>query len=229
VKKKFLYSLCLVSLLLITVFVPVKANHQQEDQILVSKPVDTTLGGNIITDTMFFLFGACTVDEWLAKPTDYCPDSNVLEYILMSQIQGETIMMTSANDPVFDTVTSRLTDGLDEIAEVRWSFGSGGGSQSLDESTFFGDQAGPNGIDLAGYAISSIGLVVEEFEASSPGSDPNGDGIWTDAQLSGRLIILGHLLGKNDCKNDGWQSMTREDGTTFNNQGDCIQYFNTGK
>ena len=31
------------------------------------------------------------------------------------------------------------------------------------------------------------------------------------------------------CKNGGWQHFTREDSTVFTNQGDCIQYVNTGK
>ena len=31
------------------------------------------------------------------------------------------------------------------------------------------------------------------------------------------------------CKNDGWQNLVRADGTAFKNQGDCIQYVNTGK
>lgn len=31
------------------------------------------------------------------------------------------------------------------------------------------------------------------------------------------------------CKNDGWQGFTRLDGSMFANQGDCIQYVNTGK
>ena len=31
------------------------------------------------------------------------------------------------------------------------------------------------------------------------------------------------------CKNGGWQHLTRADGTTFTNQGDCIQYVNIGK
>jgi hypothetical protein len=30
------------------------------------------------------------------------------------------------------------------------------------------------------------------------------------------------------CKNDGWQHLTRANSTTFINQGDCIQYVNTG-
>lgn len=33
----------------------------------------------------------------------------------------------------------------------------------------------------------------------------------------------------NDCKKGGWQFLTRADGSPFKNQGDCIQYFNTGK
>ena len=31
------------------------------------------------------------------------------------------------------------------------------------------------------------------------------------------------------CKNGGWQSFTRANGSGFKNQGDCIQYVNTGK
>ena len=34
---------------------------------------------------------------------------------------------------------------------------------------------------------------------------------------------------KDQCKNGGWASLFRADGTGFKNQGDCIQYVNTGK
>lgn len=34
---------------------------------------------------------------------------------------------------------------------------------------------------------------------------------------------------KDVCKNGGWQMYTRADGSGFKNQGDCIQYTNTGK
>jgi hypothetical protein len=34
---------------------------------------------------------------------------------------------------------------------------------------------------------------------------------------------------RDDCKQGGWQELAREDGTAFTNQGDCIQYVNTGK
>jgi hypothetical protein len=34
---------------------------------------------------------------------------------------------------------------------------------------------------------------------------------------------------KDQCKNGGWANLSRADGSTFKNQGDCIQYVNTGK
>jgi hypothetical protein len=43
-------------------------------------------------------------------------------------------------------------------------------------------------------------------------------------------LLSVNLAGNaNACKNDGWQALTRADGSTFTNQGDCIQYVNTGK
>lgn len=34
---------------------------------------------------------------------------------------------------------------------------------------------------------------------------------------------------KNDCKNGGWQTLRRADGTEFKNQGACVSYTNTGR
>ncbi|HKY05111.1 MAG TPA: hypothetical protein VJQ56_09480 [Blastocatellia bacterium] len=34
---------------------------------------------------------------------------------------------------------------------------------------------------------------------------------------------------KDACKNGGWKTLRRADGSAFKNQGDCIQYVNTGK
>ena len=34
---------------------------------------------------------------------------------------------------------------------------------------------------------------------------------------------------KDQCKDGGWQAVRRADGSAFRNQGDCIQYVNTGK
>jgi hypothetical protein len=34
---------------------------------------------------------------------------------------------------------------------------------------------------------------------------------------------------RDDCKDDGWKGVKRADGSVFRNQGQCIQYANTGK
>jgi hypothetical protein len=36
-------------------------------------------------------------------------------------------------------------------------------------------------------------------------------------------------VNKDQCKGNGWQTLRRANNTPFKNQGDCIQYVNTGK
>lgn len=43
------------------------------------------------------------------------------------------------------------------------------------------------------------------------------------------LLTVNQAASVSACKNDGWQQLTRADGSVFLNQGDCIQYVNTGK
>ena len=34
------------------------------------------------------------------------------------------------------------------------------------------------------------------------------------------------VRNKDECKDGGWRTLTREDGTPFRNQGDCVSYAN---
>ncbi len=43
------------------------------------------------------------------------------------------------------------------------------------------------------------------------------------------LTLLAVATDKESCKADGWTSLYRADGSGFKNQGDCVQYVNTGK
>jgi hypothetical protein len=54
-----------------------------------------------------------------------------------------------------------------------------------------------------------------------------GPAVWTlsNLQLGGPAVVA----NKDQCKNNGWQNLVRADGSSFKNQGDCIQYVNTGK
>ncbi len=55
-------------------------------------------------------------------------------------------------------------------------------------------------------------------------------GIWTVSNVQlGQGEAANVATAKDECKNGGWQNLTRADDTGFKNQGDCIQYVNTGK
>jgi hypothetical protein len=71
-------------------------------------------------------------------------------------------------------------------------------------------------------------------------SNPSGTGAAVTPNVSYKPWLIapgpsGSCFGgnvptnKNQCKDGGWMTRVRADGSTFKNQGDCIQYVNTGK
>jgi hypothetical protein len=71
-------------------------------------------------------------------------------------------------------------------------------------------------------------------------SNPSGTGArvtpnvtykpWLISPAPGGDCIGGNVpTNKDQCKDGGWKTQVRADGSTFKNQGDCIQYVNTGK
>lgn len=55
------------------------------------------------------------------------------------------------------------------------------------------------------------------------------DGTNTTIKTRTVKVVANPPTNKDQCKDDGWKNLTRADGSTFKNQGDCIQYANTGK
>ena len=54
-------------------------------------------------------------------------------------------------------------------------------------------------------------------------------GLWTVSNVHLGATDIKTATAKDECKKGGWQDLTRADGSSFKNQGDCIQYVNTGK
>ena len=54
-------------------------------------------------------------------------------------------------------------------------------------------------------------------------------GVGTDVTTYDFEPNLPTPANKDDCKDGGWQNVYRADGSAFTNQGDCIQYVETGK
>jgi hypothetical protein len=77
------------------------------------------------------------------------------------------------------------------------------------------------------YEVLSISVVADGCWV---GGNNGVQTAWIDNVLiNSDLTTFDQPQSANDCKNGGWQFLTRGDNTPFRNQGDCIQYFNTGR
>jgi hypothetical protein len=92
-----------------------------------------------------------------------------------------------------------------------------------------GSVAIDRGINASASANDQRGAgFARTFDDPNTSNAVGGDG--TDAGAFEVQAACPHpSTNKDQCKNNGWQSLSRADGTPFKNQGDCIQYVNTGK
>ena len=80
-----------------------------------------------------------------------------------------------------------------------------------------------------GYVVTGIQVVVDAGWHPTQGGEQAAD---IDNTLINSTLFTYEVpqpTNKEQCKNGGWQNLARANGTTFKNQGDCIQYANTGK
>lgn len=102
----------------------------------------------------------------------------------------------------------------------RWDVSQGGGGMTLtwDQMELFLAAAHPN------YQILSGSLVEDGY----PGKGYYDLLTIGDCTLDGSgNLAVGPPTGADQCKNGGWQTFNAP--RTFSNQGDCIQFVNTGK
>ena len=67
------------------------------------------------------------------------------------------------------------------------------------------------------------------FRAGGEAAETSGNGLFFDDVVVDNAVYALEPQSKDDCMDGGWEGFVRADGTDFKNQGDCIQYFNTGK
>jgi hypothetical protein len=102
---------------------------------------------------------------------------------------GKVFTVSSlSDDPAFNSEVNLVTNGVDNsIAFGLFSVSGSGNAASFLESQLFAgvSRTGP---DLAGYQIQSFSFQVDSLTIQSPGSNPNGNGIWTD--VSGQITFM---------------------------------------
>lgn len=104
--------------------------------------------------------------------------------------------------------------------------------QQMDTST--GNAFGPP-LPLALFAAANSSAQVDRVYltlgmGNSYHDNPNGTVGWVDKVTIGRVtydfVVRNPATNKDQCKNNGWKTRTRLNGSPFKNQGDCIDYVN---
>ena len=156
--------------------------------LLVSFTPTSNSGTSSASDIAYFsLFGT------IAFPNGNGHMHRLFENIAVSNASvGTTLVVASdADDPDFSGAVGFYTDGIDN--NILWGMGVfpggtvGVGSQ---ESNIFGTP----GTDLIGNTITRFELTINSIDIDSPGSDPNGNGNWTDLMANYTIRIYGQPI-----------------------------------
>ncbi len=117
---------------------------------------------------------------------------------------------------------------IGDLAPCRFSSG-GCGYDSLNVGLDGIVSVGTNPAPDDAYLSSTFGPFYCDGGAGGTGIFRLDAGCWTGYKPSVKFTAVNPPANANDCKNNGWMTRTRLDGSAFKNQGDCIQYVNTGK
>ena len=79
--------------------------------------------------------------------------------------------------------------------------------------------ANPNATIMGGFGINQ--------GSGNPGLTTAVDALAIG--VSGATTTYNFEPSKDQCKDGGWQTLKRADGSSFKNQGDCVSYMNNGK
>lgn len=91
---------------------------------------------------------------------------------------------------------------------------------------------GPPFYTLAGIQAACPNAVAVKFGVNVGSFNPSYDVYADMVNFNGTTYDFEPFVvptNASQCKNGGWQSLRRPDGSTFKNQGDCIQFVNTGR
>src|SRR4051812_20244880 len=114
---------------------------------------------------------------------------------------GQVFSLDQSVDPSFNLFISRLTNGTNDLLTIVSKVSGGGiaGANTLESTFLTTPPAGGNGIDLAGFSIQRIDLSLNQLNISSPGSNPNHNGIWTDYSIQATLSFIGSPVPEPSC------------------------------
>jgi hypothetical protein len=99
----------------------------------------------------------------------------------------------------------------------------------LDTSQLGGTFYDPYATALANYGSLSVVGISLVVDAGWAAADKEQTFHIDNTNIDGTVYTYDDVQDKEECKQGGWQNLTREDGSPFKNQGDCVSYTNTGR
>ena len=121
------------------------------------------------------------------------PDHELFEVVLTGDDAGTTLTLGPDDGAGFAEAVALLTNGVDDEVDLWRALSDGTTSITgdLESTAFSGGALDGQEPDFAGAEITGISLELDSVSIQSPGKDPNGDGLWTDAFIEGRIVVLG--------------------------------------
>lgn len=153
-------------------------------------------------------------------------------YQVIALLNGTTGFTTLVFEPYQNPLEGPVVPGVWQ----QWNVDNGlfwsTRTVTCTNGTILGTPGGPSSYTLAQINTACPNAVVIGFGVNIGTNNP-GYNVETDLfNFNGTVYDFEPFdvaTAKDECKDGGWATLHRADGSSFDNQGDCIQYVNTGK
>ena len=139
-----------------------------------------------------------------------------------------TLVFEPYQNPLQGPILNNVWQDWDVDAGLFWSTRT----VTCSNGTVLGTPGGPATYTLAQITAMCPNALVAGFGVNIGSNNPGYD-VYTDlVNFNGTIYDFEPYAvasSKDDCKDGGWETARRADGSSFKNQGDCIKYVNTGR
>ncbi|HWN11206.1 MAG TPA: hypothetical protein VNO50_18355 [Pyrinomonadaceae bacterium] len=170
----------------------------------------------------------CTGGRWFESSTGSC--FNGYANLITFNLTGMGIVVP--NQAIYSIEFNTTHYGNPAIGESAACYTESGGCGYDSLNVLVDGDAPTVGVNPAptdAYFSSLTGAQYCDGGVGGTGTFRLDVGCWLGFKPTVQFNAANPLPNKNACKNGGWQTFTRPDGSTFKNQGDCVSYASTGK
>ena len=159
---------------------------------------------------------------------------NMFDNITINAKSGVIVLLEDVGNAAHNGKVWLYNPATDELTKIAKHDSARFGDIGVPATTPFNQDEETSGvIDMSSILGPGMYLTSDQahylINAANPRGFSNPDELVEGGQLLSLRVPYPVATEKNACKGGGWEGMFRTDGTTFKNQGDCIQYVNTGK